>query len=53
VRQQPSRCAGWAQGDSLDLAYRMRRNWHPDFGGWELEIIALRSAVALPKSLQS
>jgi single-stranded-DNA-specific exonuclease len=45
--------AGWAQGDSLDLAYRMRRNWHPDFGGWELEIIALRSAVALPKSLQS
>jgi hypothetical protein len=28
-------------GDSFDLAYHLRRNWHPDFGGWELEIIAL------------
>jgi single-stranded-DNA-specific exonuclease len=35
---------GWAQGSLLDLAYRMRRNWHPDFGGWELEILAIRSA---------
>ena len=22
----------------FDLAFRLRRNWHPDFGGWELEI---------------
>jgi single-stranded-DNA-specific exonuclease len=36
---------GWAQGDRLDLAYRLRRNWHPDFGGWELEVIAVRAAV--------
>jgi single-stranded-DNA-specific exonuclease len=35
---------GWAQGDRLDLAYRLRRNWHPDFGGWELEITAVRKA---------
>jgi single-stranded-DNA-specific exonuclease len=35
---------GWTQGTLLDLAYKMRRNWHPDFGGWELEILDLRSA---------
>jgi single-stranded-DNA-specific exonuclease len=29
----------WAQGDRLDVAYRLRRNWHPDFGGWEMEVI--------------
>jgi single-stranded-DNA-specific exonuclease len=33
----------WKQGDLLDLAYRMRHNWHPDFGGWELEMIAVQS----------
>jgi single-stranded-DNA-specific exonuclease len=33
----------WSQGDLLDLAYRLRRNWHPDFGGWELEVAAIRS----------
>jgi len=38
---------GWKQGDLVDLAYRLHRNWHPDFGGWELEIVALRSAVAI------
>jgi single-stranded-DNA-specific exonuclease len=37
---------GWAQGDLVDLAYRLRRNWHPDFGGWELEIVAIRPAMA-------
>jgi len=41
-----SRKAGWAQGDALDLAYRLRRNWHSDFGGWELEVVALRAASA-------
>jgi hypothetical protein len=30
----------------MDLAYRLRKNWHPDFGGWELEIVAIRPAVA-------
>ena len=35
---------GWVQGSLLDLAYRLRRNWHPDFGGWELEVIAIRSS---------
>lgn len=40
-----ARTEGWAQGHFLDLAYRMRRNWHPDFGGWELEVVAIRSAI--------
>ena len=33
---------GWTQGDRMDVAYRLHRNWHPDFGGWELEVIAIR-----------
>jgi len=36
----------WAQGDLLDIAYRLRRNWHPDFGGWELEVVAMRASAA-------
>ncbi|HEY5214395.1 MAG TPA: single-stranded-DNA-specific exonuclease RecJ [Acidobacteriaceae bacterium] len=36
----------WAPGDRLDLAYRLRRNWHPDFGGWELEVVGIRSALS-------
>ena len=36
----------WTQGEVLDLAYRLRRNWHPDFGGWELEVVALRASQA-------
>jgi single-stranded-DNA-specific exonuclease len=36
---------GWARGDLMDIAYRLRKNWHPDFGGWELEIVALRTAM--------
>ena len=44
-----ARSAGWAQGDALDLAYRLRRNWHPDFGGWELEVVALRGPSGAAK----
>jgi len=45
------RGAGWAgpiaqmglrQGSLVDVAYRLRRNLHPEFGGLELEIAALR-----------
>jgi single-stranded-DNA-specific exonuclease len=36
----------WGQGDSLDLAYHLRRNWHPEFGGWELEVVSLRAEQA-------
>ena len=39
-----ARGEGWAPGDRLDLAYRLRRNWHPDFGGWELDVVGIRSA---------
>ncbi len=30
---------GWTQGTLFDLACRLRRNWHPEFGGWELEVL--------------
>jgi single-stranded-DNA-specific exonuclease len=36
-----ARTQNWSPGDCFDLAYHLRRNWHPDFGGWELEILAL------------
>ena len=32
------------QGSRLDLAFRLHRNWHPDFGGWELDVVQMRSA---------
>jgi len=35
---------GWSSGDLMDLAYRLRRNWHPTYGGWELEILGIRPA---------
>jgi single-stranded-DNA-specific exonuclease len=31
-------------GTHVDVAYRLRRNEHPDFGGLELEIVDLRLA---------
>jgi single-stranded-DNA-specific exonuclease len=37
---------GWSRGDLVDLAYRVRKNWHPDFGGWELEVIGIRPSEA-------
>jgi single-stranded-DNA-specific exonuclease len=36
---------GWSRGDLMDLAYRVRKNWHPDFGGWELEIVGIRPSA--------
>jgi single-stranded-DNA-specific exonuclease len=41
---EQARRRGWSQGDCVDLVYRLRRNWHPDFGGWELEVVEMRSA---------
>jgi single-stranded-DNA-specific exonuclease len=40
-----ARDEGWQQGSRLDVAFRLRRNWHPDFSGWEMEVVALRGAV--------
>ncbi|MFC6644233.1 hypothetical protein ACFQBQ_01215 [Granulicella cerasi] len=42
-----ARQSQWAQGSALDVVYRLRRNWHPDFGGWEMEILALRNTTFL------
>ena len=41
---------GWAQGDRMDLVYRLKHNRHPDFGGWELEIIDIQGAGDLQRT---
>lgn len=33
-----ARTESWGPGTVLDAALRLRRNWHPEFGGWELEL---------------
>jgi single-stranded-DNA-specific exonuclease len=35
---------GLAQGSSIDLAYRIRENDHPEYGGLEVEIMGMRPA---------
>ena len=53
----PTRAVGWdmaarsveldlAQGSHIDVAYRIRENLHPDFGGLELEIVGMQPASA-------
>lgn len=37
---------GWSEGDRMDVAYRLRRNWHATYGGWELEIVGIRAYIA-------
>ena len=52
---KPIRAVGWnlaaramelhlEQGSRIDLAYRIRENDHPDFGGLEIEIAGLQLA---------
>jgi single-stranded-DNA-specific exonuclease len=41
---------GVVEGSHLDVAYRLRRNRHPEFGGIELEIEDLRVAELQKKS---
>jgi len=36
---------GVAQGSVIDLAYRIRENGHPDFGGIEVEIVGMEPAA--------
>lgn len=44
----------WQGGDYLDLAFRLRRNEHPEFGGsWELDIVAARRSLARPGLAQT
>ena len=33
-----ARDEGWDVGTCFDMAFRLSRNWHPDFGGWELAV---------------
>jgi single-stranded-DNA-specific exonuclease len=41
------RALGLDTGSRIDLAYRLRMNEHPDFGGLELEIVDLRLAESV------
>jgi single-stranded-DNA-specific exonuclease len=49
------RCVGWdwaerclqmglAAGSDVDVAYRIRENDHPEYGGIEIELIGIRPA---------
>jgi len=53
----PTRAVGWdmaarsaelglTQGSQVDVAYRIRENLHPDFGGLEIEIAGLQPPAA-------
>ncbi len=37
---------GWRRGDLLDLAFRLHRNFHPTYGGWELGVVGIRTHSA-------
>ncbi len=43
-----ARAWGLVQGSLVDAAFRLRLNRHPDFGGWELEIVGLQLARGEP-----
>ena len=56
-RSAATRAVGWdmaartaelnlIEGSEIDVAYRIRENLHPDFGGLEVEIAGLRAAEA-------
>jgi single-stranded-DNA-specific exonuclease len=36
------------QGSLVDVAYRIRENDHPDFGGLEIEIMGLQASKSAP-----
>ncbi len=33
-----ARDEAWAPGTQMDVAFHLSRNWHPEFGGWELTV---------------
>lgn len=43
--RERARVEGWVQGLRCDAAFKLRRNWHPDYGGWELELLELQAAA--------
>ena len=38
VWAERARTQGWTTGSRFEIAFRLCRNWHPQFGGWELEV---------------
>ena len=43
-----ARTENWQPGSHWEAAFRLRRNWHPDFGGCELEVLA-RHPLSAPQ----
>jgi single-stranded-DNA-specific exonuclease len=44
---------GLAKGSLIDLAYRIRENGHPEFGGLEVEIAGLRLFQEAPQRTEA
>jgi single-stranded-DNA-specific exonuclease len=42
-----------SQGSGIDLAYRIRENTHPDFGGLEVEIAGIRLSQEDPQRIEA
>jgi single-stranded-DNA-specific exonuclease len=40
------RALGLSHGSLLDVAYRIRENDHPEFGGLEIEIVGMEPSKA-------
>ncbi len=36
---------GWSPGCCFDVSFRLSRNWHPQFGGWELQVEQMRQVA--------
>jgi len=36
-----ARTEAWGPDSRFDLGFRLSRNWHPEYGGWELEVLHL------------
>ena len=35
----------WQPGHCFDVVFRLTRNWHPEFGGWELAVEQMRQVA--------
>ena len=44
---------GLVRGSLIDVAYRIRENDHPDFGGLEIEIAGMRAHDDAPQENQA
>ena len=42
-----ARVEAWGPHCRFDAACRLTRNWHPEFGGWELDVVALELRTSI------